>query len=465
AAAPAAPAEAPAAAAAPAAPRAPRKKSAAVADLDYARAYGLKRRGLSKTSLSLVAGVLVFFGASYLLWADRRDVFRPGPLSNAHSLISGAKSCNECHTPWQGVASERCERCHQGPEHNPRQASSPECIACHIEHRFAPDLADVDNSRCVDCHRQVEVNDQQPLIYAASITGFAVDHPDFSLTRGEGSAAVRLPLAEAVAQKIDDTPIKLNHALHLDPQKMANLAPDRPDDVKQLTCASCHAISSDDRLMAPISYNEHCASCHKLAFAANQPLVPHGSTDRAYEFILRTLADTSGILPSSVRTRDTLRRLSIIGRSSRQRSAAERVEGAALDFTGRLFRASCSKCHDVVDADDALLARIVPPEIPSDWLPHGEFTHARHRNMECAACHEAAASSTETADLLLQGIDTCLPCHGGVTESGRAAPGILAGGVESATTECASCHLFHARSKDGDWAKVREAPPGVASDR
>ncbi|HVS64865.1 MAG TPA: FHA domain-containing protein [Thermoanaerobaculia bacterium] len=452
-------AQPPAAAAAPAAaPRARRERAAAIADLDYAGVYGLKRRGLSKASLSLVAGVAVFFGVSYLLWADRRDAFRPGPLSSAHRLISGAQSCNECHSPFKGVESQRCERCHQGPEHHPRQATTPECLACHIEHRFIPNLADVDDPQCVECHEQVEVDDGQPLVYADGVTDFAATHPDFSVTWSRGAETVRVPLREAVERKIDATPIKLNHELHLNPEKMARLAPERPQDAKQLTCESCHALGADDKLMTPISYEEHCSSCHQLAWVANQPLVPHGSTDRAYEFILRNLADRSGIGTSSIRTRDTLRRLSIIRRGERARSAAERVEGQALDLTERLFRSTCSKCHEVVDADDALRAEIVVPEIPTDWLPHGEFTHGRHANMACDACHSAAETSTETADVLLQGIETCLPCHGGVTESGRADPGILAGEVESATTECVSCHLYHARSKSGEWAATPSAP-------
>jgi hypothetical protein len=464
---PAAPADAgaaaPAAAAAPTAPRAKREKAAKIADLDYAGVYGLKRRGLSKASLSLVATIVVFFSVSYLLWADRRDAFRPGPLSSAHGLISGAQSCNECHTPWNGVENARCERCHQGPEHHPRQATTPECLACHTEHRFVPNLADVDDSQCTECHRAVEVNDDQPLVFANGVTDFAVNHPDFSVTWGKEPEALRLPLRDAVAQKIDATPIKLNHDLHLDPEKMARLAPERPQDAKQLNCDSCHTLGADDKLMTPISYEEHCSSCHQLAWTANQPPVEHGSTDRAYEFILRNLADRSGIGTSSVRTRDTLRRLSIIRRQERARSPAEMVEGQALDLTGRLFRSTCSKCHEVLDAENAMLARVVEPEIPSDWLAHGEFTHGRHTNMQCDACHAAAKTSTETADVLLQGIETCLPCHGGVTEGGRADAGILAGEVESATTECASCHLYHARSKDGEWAAL-QSPAGKSDD-
>lgn len=465
----AAPTPAPAPAAAAPAPRARRQQAAKMADLDYAGIYGLKRRGLSKASLSLAAGIFVFFGVSYLLWADRRDAFRPGPLSSAHRLISGPQSCNECHSPFSGVESQRCERCHQGPEHHERQATTPECLACHVEHRFLPDLADVDTPQCTSCHSQVEVDDGQPLVYADGVTDFAANHPDFSVTFERDSETIRVPLDQAVANRIDATPIKLNHDLHLNPEKMAKLAPERPRDSKQLTCDSCHTLGADDKLMTPISYGEHCSSCHQLAWLANQPLVPHGSTDRAYEFILRNLADRRGIGTSSVRSRDTLRRLSIIRRGERARSAAERVEGQALDLTGRLFRSTCSKCHEVLDADDALLARIVTPEIPSDWLPHGEFTHGRHANMQCEACHAAAETSTETADVLLQGIETCLPCHGGVTESGRADAGILAGEVESATTDCVSCHLYHARSKTGEWADERSAPAtessGASGDR
>ena len=52
--------------------------------------------------------------------------------------------------------------------------------------------------------------------------------------------------------------------------------------------------------------------------------------------------------------------------------------------------------------------------------------------LACAECHDAAAGSETSADVLIPGQDTCLKCHAPPSSSG--------GG---ARFDCAECHRYH----------------------
>ena len=142
---------------------------------------------------------------------------------------------------------------------------------------------------------------------------------------------------------------------------------------------------------------------------------------------------------------------------------------------------SCSYCHESVagtltdkvnsfkvklDKERVGAVQIVrnleieKPGIPERWWHHGEFDHGSHRVTSCVSCHEGSGGdadpklriqpgdseevveqkrkaryekcSTETADILLPGIDTCMKCH--KPEGG-------------ASAACVECHLYHDRSK------------------
>ncbi len=151
--------------------------------------------------------------------------FSPGSLSAAESAdqsLAGYRShaefegdCNQCHEPWSGVVSERCEVCHTA-EAEQRQSKSSlhghlpvnaPCQQCHTEHRGRPavitifDLSDFEHEmatgfslvrhnnnydgsplQCENCHAQKQFN---PLMincfdcHADADPDFIAAHTDF----------------------------------------------------------------------------------------------------------------------------------------------------------------------------------------------------------------------------------------------------------------------------------------------
>ncbi|HEX2438734.1 MAG TPA: cytochrome c3 family protein [Methylomirabilota bacterium] len=116
-----------------------------------------------------------------------------------------------------------------------------------------------------------------------------------------------------------------------------------------------------------------------------------------------------------------------------------------------VFKQRCEFCHTVKREGDAL-PQIVPPAIPSRWLPHARFDHSPHRSVTCTECHRAPAS-TETKDVLMPSIATCRDCH---------QPRV------GARTGCVECHNYHdkarERSQDGPF-KVHQLLEGIGSGR
>ena len=430
-----------------------RRRKATFRSIDYVRIYGLPRLALSKTAFSIVSLLLAGSFVSWLVRAERRDLVQPGPLSSAHQLpiLSGAGDCEECHEPRRGASSALCENCHPGPIHSVRQTSTLECIACHVEHRSAPRLTEVDERLCVDCHRSTKLADADPPIYEPSIPSFR-RHPDFSLTVGPAGEKRRVSLAEAVEEKLDATVLAFNHALHLDPVELERQRP--------LDCSDCHVESADDRHMTIVDYQRNCEECHPLNFDRNYGPAPHEGPELVADHILSTYARARG---ESLQRTSTQRRLQIFRRSIKTLSVDERVERQAYSATERLFTAACDKCHELRESPEGFPPDVVPPEVPTSWLPHAEFPHGRHEQVDCEVCHPNVAQSRDTADVLLRGIETCRPCHGGFgepepeTDSGleRRILAVLAAPKPTATIDCSSCHLYHDRSKAGEWAQSR----------
>ena len=100
---------------------------------------------------------------------------------------------------------------------------------------------------------------------------------------------------------------------------------------------------------------------------------------------------------------------------------------------------------------DGVLPDVDPPRVPARWFVYADFPHQRHRRVECTVCHAGAATSRDTADLLLPGIAACRACHGPQPRA--------AGPAAGATTRCVSCHLYHDKSRTGEWG--RATPSGV----
>lgn len=400
--------------------------------IDYLRAYDVRRVRVSTLTwiaVALAAG-LIAFGA----WRGRSDLFRPGPVSQAHASL--VNRCGACHAPWRGVDDQRCATCHSGPEHQKAAAVHPSCVTCHVEHRFAPRLAVVENDQCVDCHRTPELKPGSAPRFARTITDFATDHPQFAIATLDG-ARVRLGTPDASAA--DPGVLAFGHTLHLRPGLKGPRGP------VQLDCIDCHAESRDTGEIVPVTFERNCQDCHHLNFDPRSPEAPHETPEVVHAFLLRTYAERQPAAqqqPLPVQRR-LLPRRGLDGAPPVIR-LDERVLRQVVEAEVNLYRSSCGKCHGV-DLD-VVPPAVTPVAIPTRWMPYARFSHRPHRMVSCTTCHAGAAQSIETTDVLLPGIAICRNCHG---------PGPQEGGARAAkagaTTQCISCHDYHDKVRAGRW--------------
>ena len=67
------------------------------------------------------------------------------------------KECVNCHDPWHGVSSMRCNGCHKQELHmiSASNARQKDCLECHKEHKGeSASLTVVSDEKCLDCHRK-----------------------------------------------------------------------------------------------------------------------------------------------------------------------------------------------------------------------------------------------------------------------------------------------------------------------
>jgi len=397
----------------------------------------------------------------YLAFAALQNDHRahsPGPVTHAHEMFEN--DCSACHQPdpdrngyWLPVQDNACLACHIAAAHPDPHAKlfagdampvsdylgkvtmSSDCVACHIEHNGRErDLSEIEDRLCVQCHRDLgryaQTNWPDEHITDNSITAFASDHPSFDVLAGE---------------PIDDTPLKFEHATHMNPatgsmqdrirrrsvelddagitrEQIAVALPGAPggsfegeitDGVTlQLTCTACHQSDDEGMYMLPISFERHCQACHGMGKQYDEP-VPHGS--RALGFIDRVAAQIAidppkpKAPPGQARSGPG-RRSGPPGRSGPPARAGnssgdeeDQPQTIALDelkekiaeqaaTLGKeiLITAKCMQCHGPVKSP----AEIIDPDIPDRWMTRGRFGHQAHRFVRCVSCHPQAAHSS-----------------------------------------------------------------------
>ncbi|MGE0820575.1 MAG: cytochrome c3 family protein [Candidatus Binatia bacterium] len=362
-------------------------------------------------------------------------------MSKAHALFG--KQCALCHEPFKGAPEQLCLKCHAGPIHNAAQAVTPPCISCHVEHKGQEHLAQVANGQCVSCHADVKLKSKASPLFAKKVTSFTTDHPEFALSVKSGNGTKRIRLDATGGRQADQTTLTFPHDVHL----KADLK--SPKGPVQLLCKDCHAPADNGRQIAPIVYEEHCQSCHQLAFSPDMPnrFAPHAEPSVVHGFLVATYAERRSSPPPAAKpapepqlpTGRLTRPVPSVSPVITSPTAGQSVAAAEK----YLYTVTCDKCH-AIENPQARIPTIARVAIPQVWLPHALFPHRDHRALECIACHESVQTSKAARDVNLPSIQICQQCHRTTGENVAKTP-------RSATTNCVSCHVYHDKSKDADW--------------
>lgn len=428
-------------------------------DLHYFKhARGMRRW---RYVLSAAAPLAVLLWVSVFAAAGNRTPYSPGPVSRAHAFVENR--CEVCHVgasdggrsgsasePRRPLAAFRahttdaaCLTCHDGPAHAATQTAPPACAACHQEHQGRVQMARTEDRFCVDCHGDLKTTQGAPRV-AKQVGTFPARHPEF--------AAVR-----AGAQ--DPARMRFNHAVHLKDDLRGPRGPEK------LECAACHAPERGagrrgakgpgaTGLMAPVTYQQHCARCHPLFFDERlDQAAPHAQPEEVRAFVQQALAAYIRANPGDIAKPDSaFRRVPLNFPRAPEppaRNADEWIARRAAADERLLWNKTCVECHEVeTPAAPARLPVFAATNMTRQWMPRASFDHTPHLMVTCASCH-AAAGSTATSDVLLPAQATCASCHGPSKPSLRQRQG-------SVENRCFECHRYH------DWSKARPVVPSFS---
>jgi hypothetical protein len=413
------------------------------APVDYVRAYRLRRPLLSKTSLAVLLLAAVLAALAWVVVSGTTPAFRPGSLAAAHQREISAWNCAACHRPWRGAADALCGDCHGANQivHQAAQVRTPGCTGCHLEHQGKERIQVVTDGDCTVCHAALEVAPGATPRFATEIPSFAA-HPELAVTTADGR---RLRLDTEEARHADATALLLNHAKHLAPNL---LSPEAPGGRETLDCRSCHQLALNEpgsavagafEDLVPVSYELHCARCHRLDFDPAHAPAPHEPPATLHNYVRGVYLNEGQAVQSLLETRQ--RAVQNLPRSrASQRSLEQRATNAEYD----LYRLRCTLCHQI-DLKATPLPLVTPPAVPTDWLPYSHFSHATHVPLDaalnperpCVGCHPSAATSTATADVLLPSMSVCQPCHGETAASRE----------QRARSRCIDCHSYHPQTR------------------
>ena len=438
----------------------------------YLDRYRLSSGLLTAGRLAILGACVVLAGMFLLLSGENRTAFSPGQLTNAHSLFDN--DCSQCHqSVWHSVPDSACQECHEGPVHHDNQAFTPSCAACHLEHRGRDTvLVALGEKFCTNCHADLEDSAKTRPPFVSEIRSFTRGHPEFAVSLApnnqQDSQDQSLPDSQPTPLRIrlNDTPqlrdpsqIKLNHAVHLQPDLPS------PQGFEQLSCESCHRLDPQGAYTRPIAYETHCMRCHTLEFDPRFPKqpVPHAEPATIHTFLVgrftqyfldRQKERHEGQETHAESVQQIKKALtSVRRRPDRAHTQAppkpilQRVQQGVREAERLLFSGlSCRTCHTLQQTPDNALPTLVPTAIPERWLPHSVFDHQAHvhTGRSCESCHTTARTSQETQDILLPGIAVCQECHS------------ASGGVAS---PCMSCHQYHDRDHSLRAQIVQAAVP------
>ena len=415
--------------------------------------------------LGLVVGggiILLLLGQIPLgttVW-NTSTILAPGGVTPKHGFIE--HNCAICHdATWRVPSSAACTTCHTGLVHQASEQFTPDCVTCHREHRSdRKPLTTIGDQFCVQCHADLQTKSGQPPQFASHIRSFEAGHPEFSvIVEGQNEQpSARVKLSDKAALR-DTSAIKLNHQLHLNPERIKKITG------KTLTCTNCHKMDAQGNYILPINYTEHCSQCHPLEFDERFPgqLVEHGTQPEGIQEFLKNNFYTPRCLalaglpqPSPPAGGAEIARRpgqAPVAPSAPQAATPATVvqcrEEGVREAQKRLYaggkQSVCGLCHILQDPPPgSQLPTVVLTEIPTRWFTHGKFEHQVHMRATiakataesknpCESCHRPdlpASMSTQTSDVLLPGIASCQECHSST------------GGV---SVQCITCHRYHER--------------------
>ena len=391
--------------------------------IKYVSRYKLSEGIFTKTRLSVLFVSLLIIITVYWIVGKDGTSFSPGELSSAHTQFND--KCDKCHTvAFNIVPDKNCLDCHEDNPHNLNISEdfNFNCVDCHKEHHGMTILANLENNVCTQCHSDLIIKGNKPSkIYERHITDFEKDHPEFAVfvkptEQNEKPYRIRLSDKNNLS---DNTPIKLNHKIHLEP------GIDGYDGPENLNCESCHIIDEVGEYFLQINYENNCSRCHTLVFDnvrfINQT-VPHENPKIVRDSLQKFYSEYS------------LQKLVKLGYSTD--SIIQWVSQKAGESEDILFRTKCAECHTIIYPKIANeLPEIINPNIPIRWFPHGKFDHelhAKNLSLSCESCHMGVLTSESTTDVLLPSINKCIKCHSSK------------GGAK---TECVTCHQYHERKE------------------
>jgi hypothetical protein len=412
------------------------------APVDYVAAYRLSRPLLTKATLAAVLFAVALVAVGWVVVSRKTVAFQPAPLSDQHVKEISAWNCAACHRPWRGPVDALCAECHAANEveHQAVQARTPGCTECHVEHQGLERIQVVTDGDCTSCHAALQAAPGASLRFAAEIPSFDA-HPELAVTTADGR---RLRLDQEASRSADATALKLNHAEHLEPNLKSTVAAG----VETLTCQSCHqlaegelvaAVAGDFADLVPVSYELHCARCHRLDFDSRFEPADHVAPQDLRRYLFGVYGGEGAPAESVVEIR---RRAVTLRPSEPSRPAEVREQAQSAEYF--LYENRCKVCH-LIDLEETPYPVVTPPRVPSDWLPYTYFTHATHVPLDaslhperpCVGCHPGVTSSKATADVLLPSLSVCLPCHSeAAAEREQRAP-----------SRCVDCHSYHPQSR------------------
>ncbi|HPY75927.1 MAG TPA: cytochrome c3 family protein, partial [Planctomycetota bacterium] len=185
--------------------------------------------------IGIVFPSLAFYFAGEYIW-------RPNPLYNIHEGIS----CIECHTPFEGIASEKCGICHYEETYDikshPLPLTAISCTLCHTDHHIDPEGITStkymkNNEWCISCHENALFHKNVP-------------------------------------------PVQETHAVHTKPFILQNFNHELHFRLEyDLTCQRCHQELGDkNEKLLPVVKHETCLECH-----ADYTVKDHGNWDLCHK--------------------------------------------------------------------------------------------------------------------------------------------------------------------------------------